>query len=75
MKRIVLLVALAVAASAWAQAPAEKKEPAKPAVQQIVKKPLKQAAAKKPRRWHEDARHCLERPNNTEIIKCAEVYL
>ena len=32
-------------------------------------------AAKKHRRWHEDARHCLELPSNTEIIKCAEVYL
>jgi len=23
----------------------------------------------------EDARHCLDRPTNTEIIKCAEEYL
>ena len=72
MKRIVLLVALALASPAWAQAPAE---PAKPAVQQVVKKPLKQVRTKKPRRWHEDARHCLDRPSNIEIIKCAEVYL
>jgi hypothetical protein len=74
MKRIVLLVALAMAASAWAQAPAEKK-----AVRETTKaakpKAVKHATGKKPRRWHEDARHCLDRPNNTEIIKCAEVYL
>lgn len=73
MKRLVLLIAFAIAASAWAQAPVEKK-----AVQVTTKaakpKPVKQAAAKK-RRWHEDARHCLDRPTNTEIIKCAEVYL
>jgi hypothetical protein len=28
-----------------------------------------------PRRWNEDARHCLERGSNTEIIKCAEEFL
>jgi hypothetical protein len=26
-------------------------------------------------RRSEDARHCLERPSNDEIIKCAEAYL
>ncbi len=36
--------------------------------------------AKKPARKHtsrrtEDARHCLDEPTNTEIIKCAEAYL
>jgi hypothetical protein len=73
MKRIALLVALAFAAAAWAQeqkpAPkdkepekAEKKEPTR-----IAKKP-------NPKR-QEDARHCLEKPTNTEIIKCAEEYL
>jgi hypothetical protein len=45
-------------------------EAAKPAAKQAAK-----TAAKKHRRWHEDARHCLELPSNTEIIKCAEVYL
>jgi len=35
------------------------------------------AASKKPthKRWTEDARHCLQLPTNTEIIKCAEEYL
>lgn len=60
------------------------KEAAKPeAVKETAKpevaKPEKQAAAvpastgpRKARRWNEDARHCLELPSNTEIIKCAE---
>ena len=50
--------------------PAPAKEAAKP-------EPVKEAAAtpRKPRRWNEDARHCLERPTNTEVIKCAEEYL
>lgn len=33
------------------------------------------AGAKKGSRRHEDARHCLERKGNVEIIKCAEQYL
>lgn len=73
MRTTILLVALAVAASAWAQAPAPKKEPAKPEAQQPrAEKTV--AVAKKSRR-HEDARHCLERGSNIEIIKCAEEYL
>jgi len=73
MKPTVLLLALALAAPAWAQAPEQKpapKQAATPAAKEATK-----TAAKKPRRWHEDARHCLELPTNTEIIKCAEVYL
>jgi hypothetical protein len=67
MKSIALALALALALPAWGQdqktAP-EKKEPAKVAVS---KKP-------NPKR-QEDARHCLEKPTSTEIIKCAEEYL
>ena len=77
MKPTVLLLALALAAPAWPQAPEQKPAPtqvsneaAKPAA-----KPAAKTTAKKHRRWHEDARHCLELPTNTEIIKCAEVYL
>lgn len=60
--------------------PAPVKEPAKPVASKEAAKtaaePAKQATvAKKPRRWHEDARHCLERVSNTEIIKCAEEFL
>ena len=45
------------------------KEAAKPA-------PAKSAASRKAgRRWNEDARHCLEKASNTEVIKCAEEYL
>lgn len=76
MKKIALIAALAVAGQAWAQAdkPAAK-EPAKPAVQETAKAdkpaPKKGSAAKR----QEDARHCLEKATNTEIIKCAEAYL
>jgi hypothetical protein len=76
MKQFIFLVITIFAASAWAQAPA--KEAAKP-------EPMKAAAKAEPakhgvvipkkRRWHEDARHCLDLPTNTEIIKCAEEYL
>ena len=73
MKNIALLAALAFAASGWAQ-PA--KEPAKPAAQEAPKAEAPKPVAKKvnPRR-QEDARHCLEKSSNTEIIKCAEAYL
>jgi len=79
MKQIIFLVISLVAASAWAQAdkPAAK-ELAKPeAAKPVAEAPPKQAAAgpRKARRWNEDARHCLERPSNTEIIKCAEEFL
>ena len=53
-------------------------ETAKPTAQ--VAKPVARAAkssvtvTKKVRR-EEDARHCLGRPSNNEIIKCAEAYL
>ncbi len=77
MKPTVLLLALALAAPAWPQAPELKPAPtpvsneaAKPAAKRAAK-----TAVKRHRRWHEDARHCLELPTNIEIIKCAEVYL
>jgi len=77
MKKIALLVALALALPAWAQ-PA--KEPAKPVAQEPAKpeaaKPEAPKVAKKPNpRRQQDARHCLEKSTNTEIIKCAEAYL
>jgi hypothetical protein len=68
MKKIALLAALAFAASVGAQ-PA--KEPAKPAAQEPQKRVVKKA---NPRR-QEDARHCLDKSTNTEVIKCAEAYL
>jgi hypothetical protein len=77
MKRIVLVVCLALAGQAWAQAQKAAAEPAKPAAQETTK-PAVQAAAK-PRKPNpkrsEDARHCLEKASNTEIIKCSEEYL
>ncbi len=72
MKRMILLVALAVALPAWAQAPAQQ-EAAKPAP---AAKPAaaKKSVAKKSRR-SQDARHCLQRGDNNAIIKCAEEFL
>ncbi len=69
MKSIVLPVALALACScAWAQdKPVAKPKAEKP-------KAEKPAEARKSRR-HEDARACLEKGSNAEIIKCAEAYL
>ena len=87
MKRIVLVIYLAFAGQAWAQAqkPAAPQEPAKPMAAPEAQKPATQAAAtpqaaskasRKPNpKRGEDARHCLEQPSNTDIIKCAEEYL
>jgi hypothetical protein len=83
MKKIAWLAALALAASAWAQQPAKEpaKEPAKPAAQEAPKaeaakpEPQKRAARKPNPKRQQDARHCLEKATNTEIIKCAEAYL
>ena len=68
----------------WAQAPEQKAEAAKPAAAaqpadaaqpapkaKLAKATRKMTTAKR----HQDARHCLERPNNDAIIRCAEEYL
>jgi hypothetical protein len=88
MKKItVLITALAVALPVLAQQPAKPAAaPAKPApVQEPAKaeapKPATMAEAPKapkkhtPSRRTEDARQCLEKGSNTDIIKCAEEYL
>jgi hypothetical protein len=78
MKRIVFSVMLAVAFPVFGQA---KPEAAKPEAKPEAKAAEPKAAAKpavarkaSPKR-HEDARQCLERATNNEIIKCAEEYL
>lgn len=77
MKRNVFLALTMVASLAFAQAPAPTKEAAKPEPMKEAAKamPVKQAAKKPSPRRFEDARHCLEQPNNTAIIKCAEEFL
>jgi len=78
MKRNILLAAMLAASWAFAQAPASTKEAAKPVPMKDLETlaPVKQAATRKPSpKRLEDARHCLEQPNNTAIIKCAEEYL
>lgn len=74
MKRIVVvMVALAFAAPAWGQASEGEKQP--PAKEAEKKEPARMASKKPNPKRQEDARHCLERPTTTEIIKCAEEYL
>jgi len=84
MKRMMLFAAAALAANSWAQQPAPA-TPAAPPVQaaptpeapkaEVAKaEPAKKAHKPNPHR-QEDARHCLDKPTNTEIIKCAEAYL
>ena len=82
MKKTILAAALAVALPLMqpvrAQAPEQKAvatqpaEAAKPAPKaKLAKATRKMTTAKR----HQDARHCLERPNNDAIIRCAEEYL
>jgi len=78
MKRIVIAAAIALLSSGAAFGQAQGEKPAaspaaeaKPAPQKginLVQGPG-QSAVK------EDARHCLEQPTNTDIIKCAAPYL
>jgi pyruvate dehydrogenase E2 component (dihydrolipoamide acetyltransferase) len=60
------------------KAEAPKAEASKPEAAK-AETPKAQAKAKAPRKpgthRQEDARHCLEKGSNTEIIKCAEAYL
>lgn len=77
MKPIVFFSILLLALPAFAQdKPAPAPEAAKPTKEAVKPAPTKSAASRKgARRWNEDARHCLEKASNTEVIKCAEEYL
>lgn len=87
MRKTALILALAIAVPAWGQdKAADKPAEAKPAAQEPApaqepaKAEAKAEAPKKAARKHsskrmEDARHCLDKTTNTEIIKCAEAYL
>jgi len=87
LKRTMLLAAAVLAVNAWAQQPAPATTPAAPAAPAATPAPqeapkaevAKAEPAKKPHKPNphrqEDARHCLDKPTNTEIIKCAEAYL
>jgi hypothetical protein len=69
MKSIVWVAAMFVLGTApvWAQG-------AKPAPKPASQEAKAPATAHKSRR-REDARQCLERASNAEVIKCAEAYL
>ena len=79
MKQMAFLVMMVFAAAAFAQEkPPAKEEATKPEPMKEAAKPAptKSAASRKAgRRWNEDARHCLDKASNTEVIKCAEEYL
>jgi len=68
-KLVAMIVMAALPLTAFSQGKAKPKPAteAKPAAE-------KMASAKRSKR-NEDARHCLEKSSNTEIIKCAEAYL
>jgi hypothetical protein len=74
MKYFLLITVVAFAAPALAQdKPAAGAETSKPATQETAKpKPM---ARKHGPKHGEDARHCLDLPSSSEIIKCAEEYL
>jgi hypothetical protein len=80
MRTIVALLAAALATGAFAQDAKPAAEAAKPAAEAAKPapqptKPAKPTARKATSRRFQDARHCLDKPTNTEIIKCAEAYL
>jgi hypothetical protein len=82
MKKITsLMAALAVALPVYAQQPAKPAAPAQQPAKPEAPKPATVAEAPKapkkqtPSRRSEDARQCLEKGTNTDIIKCAEEYL
>ena len=67
-----LALALPLMSPVWAQAPEQKAVAAQPAPKaKLAKATTRKTTAKR----HQDARHCLERPNNDAIIRCAEEYL
>ena len=75
MKHLVFFVMLGLALPALGQAQkpeAPKPEPKAEAKSAAAKPAVARKASSK---RQEDARHCLDRPTNTEIIKCAEEYL
>jgi hypothetical protein len=80
MKHLAFLAITLFTAAAFAQEKPAAKEEAKP--EAVKPAPAKSAASsaaapKKgaPSRRTEDARHCLEKASNTEVIKCAEEFL
>ena len=83
MKKIALIAVLTLALPVWGQDAKPAAEPAKPAAPEAAPAPVAEApeakAPKKvvvhPAKRQEDARHCLEKATNSEIIKCAEEYL
>jgi hypothetical protein len=75
MKNITLIATLAIALPAFAQdKPAAAPQEAPKPMAQDGAKPKPMARKHGPKRG-EDARQCLDKPTNTEIIKCAEEYL
>ena len=75
MKAMFAIAMLALCTGALAQdKPAAPKPEAKPEAAK-AEKTATERKMPNPRRWHEDARQCLEKASTNEVIKCAEVYL
>jgi hypothetical protein len=75
LSTVAAVATLALSIAAFAQ---DKSAPQKPGAKAEAAKPDKVATERKmpnPRRWHEDARQCLGKSSNSEIIKCAEAFL
>jgi hypothetical protein len=84
MKRVLLTAVLAMTVSAaWGQGKPAAKDPAKPASEATkpaeaskpAALPEKSSAVARKSKRGEDARHCLDKASNPDIIKCAEAYL
>lgn len=76
MKLIAIVLAFALSAPVWAQE--QKPAPKEPEKKEPVaekSEPARMASKRPNPKRQEDARHCLEKPTNTEIIKCSEEYL
>lgn len=74
MKKMILAAFVALALPAWAQAPEQKAVAATPAAMG-KSAPKAKAVRKATAKRYQDARHCLQQPNNDAIIRCAEEYL
>ena len=84
MKTTILAAALALALplavplegqAEQKSAEAKPADMAKPAPKTRSAKPGKVSSRKATAKRHQDARHCLQQPNNDAIIRCAEEYL
>jgi hypothetical protein len=77
MRTTIFIAAFVLAFPAWGQAkkPAAPEKAAKAEKTEKTEKAEKSAKKASPAKRQQDARHCLNEPSNTAVIKCAEAYL